>query len=145
MTDSFDARLSEFGTVQLVSPEHKPNLIGGYCAPEVRNAHEVSQKSDVYSFGVLLLELLTGKAPLGAIATTTGVDLPKWVRTMFREKPILDVVDDELLLKYQDFGKQMVQLLELAVCCTFEYPNRRPLMGAVLNRIGEICKLVSQD
>ncbi|KAL3510511.1 hypothetical protein ACH5RR_029912 [Cinchona calisaya] len=144
-TDSLDARLSEFGMVRLVSPDYKPKLIGGYRAPEVRNAQEVSHKSDVYSFGVLLLELLTGKAPLGASTTTTGVELPKWVRTMFREKPILDVFDSEFVLQYQEFGGQMVQILELAVCCTFQQPNRRPSMVAVLNQLRETCRFLCSD
>ncbi|KAL3501936.1 hypothetical protein ACH5RR_036385 [Cinchona calisaya] len=143
LTDSLDAHLSEFGLARLVSPDYKPNLVGGYRAPEARNAQEVSQASDVYSFGVLLLELLTGNAPIGAITTTTGVDLPKWVRKMFREKPIIDVFDKELLLRHQDHREQMVQLLELAVCCTFQHPNRRPLMAAVLNRIRDTCRLES--
>ncbi|XP_027098208.1 probable inactive receptor kinase At1g48480 [Coffea arabica] len=146
LTDTLDARLSEFGIVRLISPEHKPDLINGYRAPEVRNAHEVSQKSDVYSFGVLLLELLTGIKPVGTISPTTGVYLAEWVRTMIREKPILEVFDDELLLEYQaDFEGQMVKLLELAICCTFEYPDRRPLMSAVLKRMRETCSLSSED
>ena len=77
---------------------------------------------------------------------TTGVYLAEWVRTMIREKPILEVFDNELLLEYQaDFEGQMVKLLELAICCTFEYPDRRPLMSAVLKRMRETCSLSSED
>ena len=50
-----------------------------------------SQKSDVYSCGVLLLELLTGKDPLGVLPE--DLDLPKWVRSMLQEKPITDMFD----------------------------------------------------
>ncbi|KAM3263150.1 hypothetical protein P3L10_000144 [Capsicum annuum] len=66
-------RLSEFSIARILSPNTKLELVAGYRAPEVTNAYEVSQKSDVYSFGVLLLELLTGKAPLDAFTKNKGV------------------------------------------------------------------------
>ncbi|XP_027151560.1 probable inactive receptor kinase At1g48480 [Coffea eugenioides] len=138
---SFDVRVSEFGLAQLVPVESKLILNEGYRAPEVTGNHEVSQKSDVYSFGVLLLELLTGKAPLRAVRELEGIDLVKWVRLMFQEKPILDVFDDDLVLNYESDEEQMVQLLQLAVCCTFQNPSKRPSMAAVANRIEEICRI----
>ncbi|KAI3466953.1 hypothetical protein Pfo_023616 [Paulownia fortunei] len=135
-----DVQLSEYCMAQLVSLDSKLALVDGYCPPEVTNMNEVSQKSDVYSFGVLLLELLTGKAPLNVLVKDKGTDLPKWVRTMFQEKPIIEVFDNALQ-KYQDsrVGEQMVELLQLAVCCTFQYHNKRPSIGAVTNRIRETC------
>lgn len=102
--------------------------------------HEVSQKSDVYSFGVLLLELLTGKAPLDAVQEMEGIDLVKWVRLMFQEKPIVDIFDDDMLPNYESLGEQMVQLLQIAVCCTFQNPSKRPSMAAVTSQIRHICR-----
>ncbi|XP_009601180.1 putative inactive receptor kinase RLK902 [Nicotiana tabacum] len=143
LTNCFDVRLSENGIFRLFVPNSKFVLIPGYQAPEVENAYDVSVKSDVYSFGVLLLELLTGKAPLEAIGKNSGVDLPSWVRDMFQEKPIIDVFDSMLLHNYQNFGEQMVQLLQLAICCTFKNPSKRPSMVAVTNRINRTCSFRS--
>ncbi|PHU28142.1 hypothetical protein BC332_00235 [Capsicum chinense] len=133
-------RLSEFSIARILSPNTKLELVAGYRAPEVTNANEVSQKSDVYSFGVLLLELLTGKAPLDAFTENKGVDLPKWIRSMFQEKPIIDVFDTMLPKHNQNTDEQMVQLLQLAVCCTFRYPNKRPSMAAVTKQIRDTCR-----
>nr|XP_016494751.1 PREDICTED: probable inactive receptor kinase RLK902 [Nicotiana tabacum] len=143
LTNTFDVRLSENGIFRLFVPNSKFVLIPGYQAPEVENAYDVSPISDVYSFGVLLLELLTGKAPLEASGKNTGVDLPSWVRDTFQEKPIIDIFDSMLLHNYQNFGEQMVQLLQLAICCTFKNPSKRPSMVAVTNRINRTCSFRS--
>ncbi|KAG0455669.1 hypothetical protein HPP92_024961 [Vanilla planifolia] len=39
----------------------------GYIAPEYAYTLKVDEKSDVYSFGVVLLELVTGRKPVGGI------------------------------------------------------------------------------
>ncbi|GAB4827725.1 hypothetical protein Ancab_034611 [Ancistrocladus abbreviatus] len=49
----------------------------GYHAPEVFESRKAAQKSNVYSFGVLLLEMLTGKAPLKSHGKNDVVDLPR--------------------------------------------------------------------
>ncbi|CAI9768106.1 unnamed protein product [Fraxinus pennsylvanica] len=143
LTSSFDAYLSEYAIAQLFSDTKPiPNLVIGYCAPEVTNARQISQKSDVYSFGVLLFELLTGKAPTNALnVKEKGTDLPNWVRSMFQEKPLIDVFDNALHGYYNTsgIGEKMVQLLQLSLCCTFQYPNKRPSMAAVTNQIRETC------
>lgn len=136
LTDSLSGiRLSEFSIARILSSSTKLELVVGYRAPEVTNAYEVTQKSDVYSFGVLLLELLSGEAPLDAFTKNKGVDLPKWIRSMFQEKPIIDVFDAMLPKHDQNSAEQMVLLLQLAVCCTFQYPNKRPSMAAVTKHI----------
>ncbi|MCD7446565.1 hypothetical protein HAX54_010757 [Datura stramonium] len=146
LTNNFDAHLSDQGVFGLFMPNATLIVLNaGYQAPEVGYAYDVSQKSDVYSFGVLLLELLTGKAPLNAgIGKNKGaVDLPSWVRIMFQEKPIIDVFDKSMVQNYQEFGDQMVQLLQLAICCTFKNPTKRPSMVAVANQIKRTCSFKS--
>lgn len=137
LTSFYDAHLSEFGLTQLISTESKTNLAAGYCAPEVKNAHEVSQDADVYSFGVLLLELLTGTDPNGLFRDKC-IELAKWVRLMFENKPLNEVFDSEMF-EYLNNGEQMVQMLQLAICCTFEYPVKRWSMVRVVNKIKDIC------
>ncbi|CAM8934047.1 unnamed protein product [Rhodiola kirilowii] len=137
LTKSYEARVSDFGLAHLVGPSSTPNRVSGYRAPEVTDPRKVSQKADVYSFGVLLLELLTGKAPSHAILNEEGVDLPRWVQSIVREEWTSEVFDLELL-RYQNAEEQMVQLLQLAIDCSTQYPDNRPSMSEVADRIDEL-------
>ncbi|KAL7132267.1 hypothetical protein ABFS83_12G061000 [Erythranthe nasuta] len=135
--DRHSVQISEYCMAQLATLDSKTTIAQGYRAPEVTNLNTLSQKSDIYAFGVVLLELLTGKAPL---VNDKGTDLPKWVRSIFHEKPIIEVFDSALHeYKERWVGEQMVRLLQIAVCCTFEYHYNRPSMAAVTNRIRETC------
>ncbi|XP_009617419.1 putative inactive receptor kinase At1g48480 [Nicotiana tabacum] len=137
LTKSYDARVSDFGLAQLVGPPTTPTRVAGYRAPEVTDPRRVSHKADVYSFGVLLLELLTGKAPTHAILNEEGVDLPRWVQSIVREQWTSEVFDLELL-RYQSVEEEMVQLLQLAIDCAAQYPDNRPSMSEVCERIQEL-------
>ncbi|KAH6799399.1 receptor-like kinase 1 [Perilla frutescens var. frutescens] len=144
LTKSYEARVSDFGLAQLAGPAASPNRVAGYRAPEVTDAHKVSQKADVYSFGVLLLELLTGKAPTHSLMNEEGVDLPRWVQSVVREEWTAEVFDLELL-RYQNVEEDMVQLLQLAVECTASYPDKRPSMAEATAKIEELCSRNLQD
>ncbi|KAK6795677.1 hypothetical protein RDI58_009132 [Solanum bulbocastanum] len=138
LTKSYDARVSDFGLAQLVGPPTSPTRVAGYRAPEVTDPRKVSQKADVYSFGVLLLELLTGKAPTHALLNEEGVDLPRWVQSIVQDQWTSQVFDIELL-RYQSVEEEMVQLLQLAIDCSTQYPDHRPSMSDVVERIQELC------
>ncbi|KAG5574510.1 hypothetical protein H5410_054644 [Solanum commersonii] len=142
LTKSYEARVSDFGLAQLIGPSSTPNRVAGYRAPEVTDPRKVSQKADVYSFGVLLLELLTGKAPTHSVMNEEGVDLPRWVQSVVREEWTAEVFDLELL-RYQNVEEDMVQLLQVAVDCTAQYPDRRPSMAEVTSRVEELCRMDS--
>ncbi|EEF31374.1 ATP binding protein, putative [Ricinus communis] len=144
LTTSFEARVSDFGLAHLAGPTPTPNRIDGYRAPEVTDARKVSQKADVYSFGILLLELLTGKAPTHSHLNEEGVDLPRWVQSVVKDEWTSEVFDLELL-RYQNVEDEMVQLLQLAINCTAQYPDNRPSMAEVKNQIEELCRSSSQD
>ncbi|XP_052195649.1 probable inactive receptor kinase RLK902 [Diospyros lotus] len=139
LTQSYEARVSDFGLAQLVGPTPTPNRVAGYRAPEVTDARKVSQKADVYSFGVLLLELLTGKAPTNSVLNEEGVDLPRWVQSVVGEEWTADVFDLELL-RYQSVEEEMIQLLQLAIDCVAHYPDRRPSMTEVNTQIEILCR-----
>ncbi|KAK1386152.1 Ovary receptor kinase 11 [Heracleum sosnowskyi] len=135
LTSSCEARVSDIGLAQLYGPDTIPNR--GYRAPEVTNSRKVSQKADVYSFGVLLLELLTGMSPTHAFLKETDVDLPRWVQSVVTEEWTSEVFDAELL-KYIHTEDDMVQLLQLALACCDQYPDRRPTMTEVLQYMEEL-------
>lgn len=132
-----EARVSDHGLAHIAGAAAASNRVAGYRAPEVTDTRRVSQKADVYSFGVLLLELLTGKAPAHAVLDEEGVDLPRWVQSVVREEWTAEVFDIELL-RYQNAEEEMVQMLQLGVNCTTQYPDQRPAMSVVVARIEEI-------
>ncbi|XP_042065278.1 probable inactive receptor kinase RLK902, partial [Salvia splendens] len=134
LTKSHDARVSDFGMNHLVGPPSSPTRVAGYSAPEVTDPRRVSQWADV---GVLLLELLTGKAPTHALLNEDGVDLPRWVQSVVREEWTSEVFDLELL-RHQDLEEEMVQLLQLGIDCTAQYPDNRPSISQVAAGIEEL-------
>lgn len=144
LTKSYEPRVSDFGLVQIATPSSTPTRVAGYRAPEVTDPRRVSHKADVYSFGVLLLELLTGKAPTHSLLNEEGVDLPRWVQSVVREEWTAEVFDHELL-RYQNVEEDMVQLLQLAMDCTAQYPDNRPTMPEIIVRIEAICRPIDRS
>ncbi|PPR97405.1 hypothetical protein GOBAR_AA23269 [Gossypium barbadense] len=143
LTTSYEARVSDFGLAQFAGPTSNPNRVDGYRAPEVTDTRKVSQKADVYSFGILLLELLTGKAPTHTLLNEDGVDLPRWVQSVVREEWTAEVFDLELL-RDPNVEEDMVQLLQLAIDCTAQYPDKRPSMANVTSTIEQLCRSTSE-
>lgn len=139
LTTSYEARLSDHGLFSFVSTTSPTSRVTGYRAPEITDPKKISQKADVYSYGVLVLELLTGKAPAQALLSEEGVDLPRWVQSVLREESMGEVFDMDLV-RYQNAGEDMMQLLQVAMDCTMLLPNQRPNISDVVIRIEEIVK-----
>lgn len=53
----------------------------GYLAPEYFMFGKLSDKIDVYAFGVVLLELISGRKPIGSKFCEGQQSLVAWVRT----------------------------------------------------------------
>ncbi|PNY11686.1 putative inactive receptor kinase [Trifolium pratense] len=128
-----DGCIFDFGLTSLVNVPAKPSGPAGYRAPEVIETGNHSHKSDVYSFGILLLELLTGKAPLGH---DDMIDLPSWVRTVLQDEWTIEVFDDELM--YENKEEEMVQMLKIAMACVANMSDMRPNMVEVVRMIEDI-------
>ncbi|GAB4858407.1 hypothetical protein Ancab_009880 [Ancistrocladus abbreviatus] len=125
--------VSDLGLATIVTPLTPPiNRSAGYRAPEVTEPRKASQASDVYSFGVLLLELLTGKSPVGE-----SVNLVKWVHSVVREEWTAEVFDVELL-RYPNIEEQMVEMLQVGMACANRMPDQRPNMWEVVRMVEDI-------
>lgn len=98
---------------------------------------KVDEKSDVYSFGVVLLELVTGRKPVGEFGD--GVDIVQWVRKTTDS-------NKEGVLKVQDPRLPSVPLHEVmhvfyvAMLCVEEQAVERPTMREVVQMLTELPK-----
>jgi serine/threonine protein kinase len=97
----------------------------------------VDEKSDVYSFGVVLLELITGRHPVGSFGD--GVDIVCWVRKVTVELPdaaaaVLAVADRRLSPEPVPL---LVGLYDVATACVKEASTARPTMREVVHMLSQ--------
>lgn len=142
LTQDNSGCISDVGLTPLMGFPTIPSRSAGYRAPEVIETKKCTQKSDVYSFGVLLLELLTGKAPVQPPGHDEVVDLPRWVQSVVREEWTAEVFDTELI-KFQNNEDEMVQMLQIAMACVANVPETRPGMSQIVQMIEDIQQIDS--
>lgn len=127
LDDSNEPQISEHGLSKFLEPNRGFLFSSqGYTAPE----KSITEKSDVYSFGVILLELLTGKS-----IEVSRIDLARWVRSMVREEWTGEVFDKEVK---ENEHKWAFPLLNIALMCVSRFPENRPTMGEILERMEEV-------
>ncbi|ERN15176.1 leucine-rich repeat receptor-like serine/threonine-protein kinase BAM1 [Amborella trichopoda] len=139
----FEAHISDFGLAKFVKEpgSEMSGLVGsyGYIAPEYVFTLKVDEKIDVYSFGVVLLELITGRKPVGGFGN--GVHIVQSIRDMNGS----DAEITENILDPRLHGVPMNQALHLfkvGMQCVEEQSVKRPTMNEVLHNLLEILKSI---
>ncbi|GMH05564.1 hypothetical protein Nepgr_007404 [Nepenthes gracilis] len=137
---NMEARVSDFGLAALMEPEntHVSTFVAGtfgYLAPEYFDTGKATAKGDVYSFGVVLLELLTGRKPMGEEFLEEGTKLVTWVQGVVQEKRPEHALDSSLD-PYP--ANEVNQVLSIALLCLEPEPSKRPTMATVVKMLEHI-------
>ena len=105
--------------------------------PEYAYTLKVDEKSDVYSFGVVLLELVTGRKPVGEFGD--GVDIVQWVRKMTdgNKEGVLKILDPRLPTVPLH---EVMHVFYVAMLCVEEQAVERPTMREVVQILTELPK-----
>jgi serine/threonine protein kinase len=99
---------------------------------------KVDEKSDVYSFGVVLLELITGKKPVGEFGD--GVDIVHWIKMMTdsNKEQVIKIMDPRLSTVPMH---EVMHVFYVALLCVEEQSVQRPTMREVVQILSELPKL----
>ncbi|TKW00099.1 hypothetical protein SEVIR_8G086600v4 [Setaria viridis] len=108
----------------------------GYIAPEYAYTLRVDEKSDVYSYGVVLLELITGRRPVGDFGE--GVDIVQWARraTGGRREAVPGITDRRLGGDDAP-ADEVAHLFFVSMLCVQENSVERPTMREVVQMLAE--------
>lgn len=95
----------------------------------------VDEKSDVYSFGVVLLELITGRRPVGGFGEE-GLDIVQWtkIQTNLLKEGVIKILDKRLDSVPLD---EAMQVFFVAVLCVQEQSVERPTMREVVQMLAQ--------
>ncbi|KAJ4704369.1 Lectin receptor-like kinase [Melia azedarach] len=130
-----NARLGDFGLARIYDHggmSHTTNVVGtiGYIAPELTQTGKASASSDMFAYGILLLEVATGKRPLGTGIRSGSLLLVEWVRECRQFDRLLDTADPSLNSSYDI--KEMELVLKLGLVCSHPRQGCRPTIRQVV-------------
>ncbi|CAL0312250.1 unnamed protein product [Lupinus luteus] len=148
LDSNFEAHVADFGLAKFLQDSGTSECMSaiagsyGYIAPEYAYTLKVDEKSDVYSFGVVLLELVTGRKPVGEFGD--GVDIVQWVRKMTDsdKEGVLKVLDPRLLSVPIE---EVMHVFYVAMLCVEEQAVERPTMREVVQILTELPKLPGSE
>uniref|UniRef100_A0A5B7BZ54 non-specific serine/threonine protein kinase n=1 Tax=Davidia involucrata TaxID=16924 RepID=A0A5B7BZ54_DAVIN len=142
LNSDFEAHVADFGLAKFLqhdtgTSECMSAIAGsyGYIAPEYAYTLKVDEKSDVYSFGVVLLELITGRRPVGDFGEE-GLDIVQWakMKTNWSKEGVLKILDERL--KNVPVEEAM-QVFFVAMLCVQEQSVERPTMRDVVQMLAQ--------
>ncbi|KAK4424048.1 putative receptor-like serine/threonine-protein kinase [Sesamum alatum] len=146
LTEDLEPQLCDFGLAiwgpTTASFLMDTDVVGtfGYLAPEYFMYGKVSDKIDVYAFGVVLLELLTGRKPIGLETTKGQESLVMWAKPKLEHGDLKSMLDPNLDRCIDE--AQMHRLALAAKLCLTQAARFRPTMRQILSILnGEEGKL----
>lgn len=106
-----------------------------YLVTEYAYTLKVDEKSDVYSFGVVLLELITGRRPVGDFGEE-GLDIVQWtkIQTNSIKERVIKILDQRVT------GiplNEAMQVFFVAMLCVQEHSVERPTMREVVQMLAQ--------
>ncbi|CAA0817235.1 Leucine-rich repeat receptor-like serine/threonine-protein kinase BAM1 [Striga hermonthica] len=143
LDSGFEAHVADFGLAKFLQDSGTSECMSaiagsyGYIAPEYAYTLRVDEKSDVYSFGVVLLELVTGRKPVGEFGD--GVDIVQWVRKMTDgvTEGVLKILDQRLPTVPLH---EVMHVFHVAMLCVEDQAVARPTMREVVQMLTELPK-----
>ncbi|GFP88539.1 putative inactive receptor-like protein kinase at1g64210 [Phtheirospermum japonicum] len=133
-------KLTDYGFCPIV-PAHKLSVGKTPEFGEGNKNKKLTRKADVYCFGILVLEVVTGKVPLSPNLSSSSspldIDLSGWVKEAVSNEWSTDILDAEILGEREGYD-DMLRLMEIALECTDDLPERRPNMGQVLRKLHDM-------
>lgn len=137
LDENFEAHVGDFGLAKVIDMPQSKSMSAvagsyGYIAPEYAYTMKVTEKCDIYSYGVVLLELVTGRAPVQPL--DQGGDLVTWVRSYIRKHSFcVGILDSRLDVEGDErVANHMICILKVAIMCTKMSPFERPSMRDVV-------------
>ncbi|EFJ21834.1 hypothetical protein SELMODRAFT_106165, partial [Selaginella moellendorffii] len=129
LSHDFDAQISDFGFARW-SNEVTSGLVGtfGYMAPEYMVHGYGNEKTDVHAFGVVLLELISGRAPIDFTLTSKEQSLVHWAHFLEKTGATHELVDPNLTILN---AHEMRRMMYTAFLCVRSAPDERPNMERV--------------
>ncbi|KAJ4780926.1 Leucine-rich receptor-like protein kinase family protein [Rhynchospora pubera] len=142
LDSDFEAHVADFGLAKYLrdigASECMSAIAGsyGYIAPEYAYTLKVDEKSDVYSFGVVLLELVTGRKPVGDFGEE-GLDLVQWARlsTNCSKEGVVKIMDPRLVNAPRE---EVMQVFFVSMLCVQEQSIERPTMWEVVQMLEQV-------
>ncbi|CAN6243240.1 unnamed protein product [Urochloa humidicola] len=136
---AFEAVLSDYALVPVVTPSIAGQVMVAYKAPEcIAPQGKPSKKSDVWSLGILILEVLTGKFPANYLRQgRQGGDLAGWVQSVVTEERTGEVFDKDIT-GARGYEADMVKLLQVGLGCCDADVDQRWDLKTVIARMDEI-------
>nr|CAB3491168.1 unnamed protein product [Digitaria exilis] len=136
ISECFEPKLSDFGlavwAADVTSQMTCNDVAGtfGYLAPEYFMHGKVNNKIDVYAFGVVLLELISGRKPLGNGSPKGQESLVMWANSIIQGGKLTQLVDPNL--PTEGHTDEVERMTLAASLCIRQAPQNRPQIDVVL-------------
>ncbi|PNT69428.1 hypothetical protein BRADI_3g55237v3 [Brachypodium distachyon] len=139
LEEDFTPKVTDFGLAREATNGILPistRVMGtfGYVAPEYAMTGHLLVKSDVYSYGVVLLELLSGRKPVGMSDNMDPQNLVTWACPLLSHKEGLERLIDPSLNGNFNFDN-VAKVASIASVCVHGDPSQRPFMGEVVQAL----------